>query len=249
MTTTGDPIQLDLEAVNRQLGNAAAPDVVSWAVDTFPRGLVMTTSFGTQSAVLLHVVTRIVPDIAVIWIDTGFNFPETYRFADQLAKQMDLNLKVYQAHQSPARMVALQGKLWEKGKSGLDAYDRQRKVEPRDRAFRELKVKAWLTGPRREQTTFRQSLCKVELFNGAAKIHPILDWSTKQVHAYLKRHDLPYHPLYELGYRSIGDWHSTVSVTGEMADRSGRFRGLKQECGLHLPQTVDENASRDSSAL
>jgi phosphoadenosine phosphosulfate reductase len=193
---------------------------------------------------------QVAPGIPVILIDTGFLFPETYRFADELTQRLKLNLKVYQSPISPARMVALHGPLWEQGREGLDKYDRMRKVEPMQRALKELDAAAWLAGLRSQQTDHRKTLATVGLQNGIYKVHPILRWTTKDVHAYLKKHDLPYHPLYEKGYPSIGDWHSTRAITGEDAhERETRFRGLKQECGLHLPASEAEDASRESSGL
>ena len=241
--------KLDIDAINRQLADCGAEDIVQWARGQFGHQLVMTTSFGAQAAVMLHLVTQIVPDIPVIWIDTGFNFPETYHFADALTKQLRLNLKVYQSPLSPARMVARHGRIWEQGRRGLEVYDQIRKIEPQKRAMKELGVSAWLTGPRRTQTGFRQTLRYVEPLNRIFKIHPILEWTAQQVHAYLKSHGLAYHPLVDRGYSSIGDWHSTNPVTGGLDDRQGRFRGLKQECGLHLPATQEEDASRNSSGL
>ena len=239
----------DLDALNRRFAVAAPTDLIEWAQQTFDDGLVLTSSFGAQAAVMLHLVTRVVPRIPVIWIDTGFNFPQTYVYATQLTKVLNLDLKVYQSAVSPARMVALHGRLWEMGEEGLDEYHRIRKIEPRDRAFRELNVKAWVSGPRRDQTDLRRSLNKLEDFNGVIKIHPILDWSSREVHAYLTEHDLPFHPMVAQGYVSIGDWHSTELVSGSQEERAGRFAGLKQECGLHLPDSEAENASRESSGL
>jgi len=230
--------------------NATAEETVDWAAHRFPSGgLVMTSSFGVQAAVMLHLVTRRIPDIAVIWIDTGFNFPETYQFADQLTRRFSLNVKIYQSLMSPAHMVALHGPLWEQGVEGMETYNRLRKVEPRDRAFAELGVTTWMSGLRRDQTGYRGTLRKTEPFGKILKLHPILDWSPREVRDYLKAHDLPLHPLVEKGYPSIGDWHSTVSGTGDLDDRSGRFLGLKQECGLHIPATDAENQSRDASGL
>jgi len=240
---------LDFAALNRQFAQSEPTDLIAWADQTFGSGLVLSTSFGAQSAVMLHLVTRVVPGIAVIWIDTGFNFSQTYTYAEELTKRLKLNLKVYQSDLSPGRMTALHGRLWEMGADGMDTYHRIRKIEPRDRAFRELNVASWLNGPRRDQTDLRKSLQKVENFDGIAKIHPILDWPSRQVHAYMTEHDLPCHPLVAQGYVSIGDWHSTESVSGSQQERAGRFAGLKQECGLHVPQTEAENASRESCGL
>lgn len=241
---------IDLEQVNAELADADAPQVVRWAAKTFGERLVMTSSFGAQAAVMLHLVTREVPDIPVIFIDTGFHFPETYRFADAMTDRLGLNLKVYAPQLSPAWMVARHGRLWEKDtKEALDQYDRMHKLEPMQRALKELNVGAWLAGLRGGQTDHRKSLARVVRQDGFFKVHPILSWTTKDVHEYLKKHDLPYHPLYEQGYPSIGDWHSTFPIGEGQDERAGRFRGLKQECGLHLPTSPQESQSRDGSML
>jgi phosphoadenosine phosphosulfate reductase len=240
---------IDLDAVNERLASADAPDVIRWAADAFGEKLVMTSSFGAQSAVMLHLATRIVPEIPVIFIDTGFHFPETYQFAEQLAQRLHLNLKVYQSPISAARMSALYGRLWEGDAEQLNRYDNIRKVEPQLRALRELNAHALLTGVRGGQTDNRAEMRRVDMLNGVYNVRPILPWSQKDVHDYLKQHDLPYHPLVEKGYKSIGDWHSTETIGGDEHERAGRFRGLKQECGLHLPQTEAENQSLGSAGL
>ena len=251
---------VDLESVNRQLAEAEPAEVVRWARETFgvagqgggvaPGGLVMSTSFGVQSAVMLHLVTRVIPHLPVIFIDTGFHFQETYRFADQLTERLELNLHVYGPAESPSWFVARHGQLWDsQDPADLDRYDQLRKVEPMQRALRELGATATLAGLRGQQTQHRAGLRKVEGQDGRYKISPILDWSTKDVHEYLKRHDLPYHPLHERGYASVGDWHSTRPITAGQDERAGRFNGLKQECGLHLPTTPQEDESRYSSGL
>ena len=250
MTQLDTPPAIDLDAANAELDGAEASAVVQWGLRTFGEGLVLTTSFGAQAAVMLHLVTQVAPDTPVIFIDTGFHFPETYRFADDLTQRLKLNLKVYSAELSPAWMVARHGRLWEEAtKESLDLYDRMRKVEPMQRALQELNVTGWLAGLRRNQTDHRAKLRRVELQNGVYKLHPILTWTSKQVYEYLKMHDLPTHPLYEKGYPSIGDWHSTFKIGESDNERAGRFAGLKQECGLHLPATAEESASRDSSGL
>lgn len=242
---------LDLKAINQSLAIAQAEQVVEWAADTFSSGLVMTTSFGIQSAVMLHLVTQIVPDIVVIWVDTGYLPPATYRFAAELTERFQLNLKVYQSHISPARMEALHGRLWKKGTvESLNFYDQMRKVEPMQRALKDLKVTAWLAGLRAEQTQHRQTLQKVTLQGQIYKIHPILSWAQIDVDHYLETHNLPYHPLKEMGYISVGDWHSSRPMTqDDTHERETRFQGVKQECGLHLPATPEESKSFDSSSL
>ncbi len=241
---------IDLEAVNTQLSDVSADDIVAWAGRQFERGLVLTSSFGVQAAVMLHLVTRILPDIPVIFIDTGYLHPETYRFADDLTTRLKLNLKVFQSDMSAARMEALRGKLWEtETREALIEYDTIRKVEPMQRALKQLGATAWLAGLRQGQTDHRAKLRTVEKQGDIYKVHPILRWSTKEVHEYLKAHELPYHPLRDQGYASIGDWHSTRPITAGEDERAGRFKGLKQECGLHLPATREENESRGSADL
>ncbi len=240
---------LDLDSMNRRLANSDAPAIVEWASAAFGAGLVLSSSFGAQAAVMLHLVTRMVPRIPVIWVDTGYLFPETYRFADALARRLDLNLKVYQPLISPARQEAIDGQLWEQGQDGLGRYNQIRKVEPMQRALSELGATAWFAGLRRQQTDHRATLRTVERQDGVYKIHPILAWTNADVHRYLKQHDLPYHPLHEQGYLSIGDTHTTSRVTDGAHERAGRFGGLKQECGLHLPTSAEENQSLGSSGL
>lgn len=241
----------DIERAREELTGLDAKQIIEWADVTFGPGLVLSTSFGIQSAVMLHLVTQVIPKIPVIWVDTGYLPPETYRFAEELTKRLDLNLKVYQSPMSPARMEALHGRLWEAGTvEALNLYDRIRKVEPMQRALRELNATAWLAGLRRGQTDHRKSLSVIEQQAGLYKILPIITWSAKDVYEYLMAHDLPYHPLFDQGYTTVGDWHSSRPLLATDAhERDTRFQGLKQECGLHLPLTPNEAESLNSSSL
>lgn len=220
------PLQPNLEGVT-------AADRVRWARDRFGDRLILTTSFGIQSAVMLHLVTREIPGIPVIFIDTGYLFPETYRFAEQLTDRLDLNLKVYQPRVSAARQEALFGKRWELGVEELSRYNLLNKIEPMDRAVRELGAEAWLAGLRRSQSSTREDRPVLQVQNKVTKIHPIIDWDTRQVHRYLTENALPYHPLWEQGYVSVGDWHSSTPLTPGMSEEDTRFGGQKRECGLH----------------
>ncbi len=193
----------------------------------------MTTSFGAQSAVSLHLLTQRKADIPVILVDTGYLFEETYRFADELVERLKLNLKIYRPLLSRAWMEARHGRLWEQGVTGIERYNDLRKVEPLRRALEELKVGTWFTGLRRSQSESRRNTPILEARNGRWKLNPIADWNDRDIWNYLKRHDLPYHPLWHQGYVSIGDFHTTRPWEPGMRDEDTRFFGLKRECGIH----------------
>lgn len=239
----------DLDEVNETLEGAEPDEIVRWASKTFGRGLVMSSSFGAESALMLHLVTRDAPDLPVIFLDTGYLFPETYQFAETLTERLKLNLKVYAPRMTAARQEALYGRLWDGSEEDLAKYQQMNKVEPMDRALRELGATAWIAGLRRDQTEFRAGLRVVEQQDGVYKIHPILGWTKDDIRAYMRAHDLPYHPLYAYGYRSIGDAHSTTPTTLGQDERDGRALGEKRECGIHLPRTPEANASLKSSGL
>lgn len=215
------------------LSTLSAEARVRWAVEEYGDKLILTTSFGIQAAVMLHLATRVAPNIPVVFIDTGYLFPETYRFAADLTKKLKLNLKTYGPRRTAAQQEALDGKRWEQGLDGLKAYNLENKVEPMDRAVRELGATAWLAGLRRSQSSTRENLGFVQVQNKITKVHPILDWDNRAVYRYLTEHGLPYHPLWESGYVSVGDWHSSAPLQPGQSEEDTRFGGLKRECGLH----------------
>lgn len=215
------------------LNRVGAEERVRWALENLPERQVLASSFGAQSAVMLHLVTRFRPDIPVVFIDTGYHFPETYRFVDEMTERLDLNLHVYAARHSAAWQEARHGRRWEQGQAGLDAYNRENKVEPMQRALRELDARTWFSGIRRAQADTRRHIRLSESRNGRIKFHPLFDWSDRDIHDYLVCHHLPYHPLWHEGYVSIGDWHTTRSLADVDHPDETRFFGLKRECGLH----------------
>ncbi len=218
---------------NRELTRLAAEDRVTWALERFGGRIALASSFGVQAAVMLHMVTRQRPDIPVILVDTGYLFPETYQFVDDLSERLALNLHAYRARISPAWQEARWGRLWEQGLDGIERYNRLNKIEPMRRALADLGAGAWFAGLRRQQAGSRRDLQVLGTQNGRAKVHPIIDWTDRDIYDYLRAHDLPYHPLWHEGYASIGDWHTTRPVALGIAEEDTRFLGLKRECGLH----------------
>jgi phosphoadenosine phosphosulfate reductase len=239
-------LPIDLAAARVHLAPLGAEDRLAWALDTFAEGFCLTTSFGIQSAVLLHMVSRLGEarggsGIPVIWVDTGYLPEETYHYAEELQRRLPLNLKVVQAALSPARMEALHGKLWETGRlEDLSLYNQLRKVEPLDRALREGAVTCWASGVRGGQTDHRRTMTALDPVRGLWSLHPLLSWSPRDIYYYMEQHALPQHPLFAQGYSTVGDWHSSAADDGDRAGRATRFGGLKQECGIHLPGLMGE---------
>lgn len=243
---TGD---LDLDRIHRDLAGASPEAVIEWAFRRYGTKLVTSSSFGATAAVMLHLVSKVAPSMPIICIDTGYLFPETYRFAADLEKRYSLNLRWYSAPISSARQEALYGRLWEQGDEGVKKYLYLNKVEPMQRSLVDLGAEAWLAGVRADQTDHRASLRRVEIQDGRVKVHPILDWTEADIERYMEENDLPFHPLYAEGYKSIGDHHSTLPVAEGMDSRAGRMLGQSKECGLHLPLSQAAAVSLKSSGL
>lgn len=222
-----------LVELNRELETKTAEERVAWGLAQFKPHLVLSSSFGAQAAVCLHLATAQWPEIPVVLIDTGYLFPETYAFIDELTDRLKLNLKIYRSTISPAWQEQRHGKLWEQGVDGIKKYNHINKVEPMKRALHELDAQAWISGLRRKQSSTRAKLEVLAVQDHRVKIHPIVDWTDKDVHLYLTKHQLPYHPLREQGYVSIGDVHTTRRLTDGMSEEETRFFGLVRECGLH----------------
>jgi phosphoadenosine phosphosulfate reductase len=225
--------EVTLAHCNRRFDTLSAVERIDWSLQHLPAQHVMSSSFGAQAAVTLHLLSGARPDIPVILVDTGYLFVETYRFVDELVDRLGLNLNVYRAPLSSAWQEARHGQRWLDGQRGLAAYNEENKVQPMKRALRELDAGTWFAGLRRAQSGSRSNTQYLEWSGDRWKVHPIADWSDRDVHRYLKQHGLPYHPLWEKGYTSIGDYHTSHSLH-EAGDASGtRFFGLQRECGLH----------------
>ena len=218
---------------NRVFAGRSAQERVRWSLANLPAQHVISSSFGAQAAVTLHLITEQCPDIPVILVDTGYLFAETYRFIDELTERLDLNLTIYRAKLSPAWQEARFGARWTQGQAGMTAYNEQTKVEPMKQALRELNAGTWFAGLRRSQSKSRANTPYLEWSGDRWKVHPIADWTDRDVHRYLQQNDLPYHPLWEKGYVSIGDYHTTRSIHEVGAAEQTRFFGIQRECGLH----------------
>jgi phosphoadenosine phosphosulfate reductase len=226
-------VEIDPGELSAELAPLRAGERLRLLYEKLGNRLVASTSFGIQSAVMLHLIHENAPEIPVVFIDTGFLFPETYRYAETLASRFALDLRIYQPKYSAARLQALWGNLWESGKQDAERYGMITKIEPMNRALREIGSDVWLSGLRRSQSKSRVDRTFVERQKKTVKAYPILDWADAQVDLYFHQHNLPPHPLAERGYVTMGDWHSTRPIENGDIEAT-RFNGEKFECGLHL---------------
>lgn len=242
--TSHPPSSLDLDTINPLLEKQGPPQIVEWAAAQFGHGLVMSSSFGAESALLLHMAAEAMPGIKVVFVDTGYLFPESHAFMEQLRRRFDLNVWTYRTRNDPIAYLERHGEGDRKWRKDVEACCGANKIEPFDRAMRELAPSAWLRGIRRNQAETRRTAPFVDWSNryNCHAISPLLNWTGREIYGYMKKHDLPYHPLYEKGYLSIGcnPESCTVAVTAGDDPRSGRWSGAgKVECGINLTNSLD----------
>lgn len=228
------PTPEEVAQAARALEDAAPQEVLRWGVERFGRGLVLACSFQAEDLVLLDMLCALLPRPRVFYLDTGLLFPETYALRDQVLQRYDVELECH----APALTLEEQARrygdaLWERDPDRCCAL---RKVEPLARAL--AGCAAWVTGIRREQSPTRAGVPVVQwdARHGKVKLNPLARWTWAQVWAYVAERGLPYHPLYDRGFPSIGCWPCTSPVAPGEHPRAGRWRGRgKLECGLHVP--------------
>ncbi len=225
-----DPVA---ETLSGELAGMTAGERIALLYERWEDRLVASTSFGLQAAVMLKLISEHAPKIPIVFIDTGYLFSETYDYADRLTDELGVDIRVYNPKMTAARQEALYGKLWEQKKSGLQKYALINKVEPMDRALKELKADIWISGVRRSQSSTRVDRAFAEQQSSTLKVYPILDWADAQVASYFFKEKLDRHPLEAEGYQTMGDWHSTRPVGADGNVESTRYGGEKYECGLH----------------
>ncbi|KAK5094716.1 3'-phosphoadenylsulfate reductase [Exophiala xenobiotica] len=250
-----------LQFLNRQLQFLEPQDVLRWCITSLPQ-LFQTTAFGLTGLVTLDMLSKLkIPRpqmVDLIFIDTLHHFQETLDLVDKVRDRYPLvNVHVTKpAGVDTADEFAYKygEKLWNTDDS---RYDYLVKVEPAERAYRELNVNAVLTGRRRSQGGKRGDLPIIEVDEaGLIKINPLANWTFQQVKQYITDNDVPYNALLDRGYKSVGDWHSTQPVAEGEDERSGRWKGQqKTECGIHNPRSkyaqflLEQEKKREREAL
>jgi phosphoadenosine phosphosulfate reductase len=215
------------ERIPPDVEDLSAEGVLEHAVERFGRGLYVACSFQKESSVIMHMLLGIEPEARFFTLDTGLLFPETYRTWEALERRFGLEIDVFQGP-SVARQAALHGdELWRRDPEACCGL---RKVSPLEEAL--LGADAWVSGLRREQSPGRSRAPKMAWDDRRSvyKVNPLADWSEGDVWRYIHRHDLPYNPLHDRGYASIGCTHCTKPGNG----REGRWSdSARDECGLH----------------
>lgn len=199
--------------------------------EAFPGRIALVSSFGAESAVLLHMVAQIDPETPVIFLDTGKLFSETLAYRDGLVERLGLtDVRAIRPLAGDVQSLDPRGTLAE---TNPDLCCRFRKVEPLERALRGFQ--AWITGRKQYQGAGRAALAAIESADWRIKVNPLAAWGPAQIEAYLAAHDLPRHPLVALGFPSIGCAPCTSPVASGASDpRAGRWAGQdKTECGIH----------------
>ncbi|MFN8215806.1 MAG: phosphoadenylyl-sulfate reductase [Solirubrobacterales bacterium] len=222
---------LDHEAIAAELEALSAAETIEWMFDSFGENHYIACSFQKTSSVTAHLATQINPEARFFYLDTDFLFPETYETRDRLAERLGIEFDRYH-NLTPAEQAAEYGEeLW---KTDPDACCGIRKVEPMRRAL--SSVDCWVAGVRRGDSSSRSKTPKFawdRKFN-LWKLNPLADWTERDVWNYIHEHRLPYNPLHDQGYPSIGCTHCTQPVAPGGDSRDGRWAGLsKNECGIN----------------
>jgi phosphoadenosine phosphosulfate reductase len=223
---------VDVAAARRALDGAAPEAVLAWAFAEFPR-IAISTAFGPEGCALVAMAVALEPAIKIFTVDTDFLFPESIALREQFAAKYGVKIEVLRGEVSLEEQNRRHGlNLWQRDTDQCCAL---RKVEPTERALKGLD--AWVAGLRRDQSQTRADIDVVELYERAEgplyKINPLLHWTRKDTWKYLHEHEVPYNPLLDQGYKSIGCWPCTKAVGDGEDERAGRWGGQKAECGIH----------------
>lgn len=186
-------MNLDLAAINAELADKSPEDIIRWAL-SLGKSTLTTTSFAPNSAVMLHLITKIDASVPVVWVDSGYNVPDTYRVAEQLMVELKPNMKIYIPEMTAERRNAIMGGIPhpDDDPDVHKEFTRQVKLDPFNKAVADLAPEVWLTGLRREETEFRKTLDIVSIDKrGILKVAPIFRWNDDDVENYMSEHQLP----------------------------------------------------------
>jgi phosphoadenosine phosphosulfate reductase len=223
---------LELEEAGNRLERATPKEILQWAFEEFADRLVIATGFGAEGMAVIDIAVQINPNPNVFFIDTGFLFPETYELRRRIEQRYGIEIKGFGSDLSPeAQDLQFGSRLWSRDP---DLCCRIRKLEPLNEALSGRG--AWVTAIRRDQSAARAGSRAVEWDYKwkLAKVNPLVRWTKRDVWSYIEKNEVPYNPLHDQGYPSIGCTHCTRAVREGEDERAGRWSGhQKTECGLH----------------
>ncbi|MHB1424150.1 MAG: phosphoadenylyl-sulfate reductase [Gemmataceae bacterium] len=228
----------EIADANRRLADAPAETILRWAVKTFRDHLTMATAFGAEGCCLIHMIADIDPSVRVFNLDTGYQFPETLQLRERIKERYGIAVEYIRPELTVAEYEAEHGGPLYRIRPDQCCHDR--KMLPLRQAVADHS--AWISAIRRDQTLHRAAAgvvqwdAKFQL----VKINPLLSWTRKDVWSFLLKHDVPYNPLHDRGYPSIGCWPCTQPAGAGQDERAGRWAGsVKKECGLHVIEVQD----------
>lgn len=229
----------EIERLSDEFESKTPQEIIAWAIENYWPQIALSSSFQTQSVPLLHMVSQIRRDMLIFFLDTGYHFWETLIFREKLASDWKLN--VLDLYRDPRWNNLTQGRTRTLPQEDPDLCCFIHKVQPMQKAMTDML--AWISGIRRDQTAVRAHAKILELQeNGLLKINPMLNWTKADVQNYMEEHNLPKHPLWDKGYRSVGCAPCTVAIGINDDERAGRWKGRgKTECGLHTEMFTQTN--------
>lgn len=228
----------EINQASRELEGATPQAILRWAVDRFFPRLTMATAFGAEGCCIIHMLAEINPRVRLFNLDTGYQFQETLDLRERIKERYGIEVEYIRPEQTVAEYEEEHGGPLHGIRPDQCCYDR--KIVPLRRAVEGYN--AWISAIRRDQTTHRARADIVQWdakFN-LVKVNPLLDWTKKDVWTFILKHDIPYNPLHDQGYPSIGCWPCTAPVGADADERAGRWAGsTKKECGLHVIEVRD----------
>lgn len=225
--------ETDVKNWSTQFAAKSPAEILEFSFQQFPK-IAISTAFGPEGCALIDIAVKIQPDVKVFTIDTDFLFPESIELRKKFEEKYALNVTVLKGAVTIEEQNRLHGpRLFERD---TDACCALRKVEPTNRAL--VGLDAWIAGLRRDQSKTRADIDAFEMYNhddGSpfVKVNPLLNWTRQTTWEYLLKHGVPYNPLLDQGYKSIGCWPCTQKVAADADERAGRWGGQKAECGIH----------------
>lgn len=230
----------EIAEASERLGTVAPQEVLRWAAERFGSRLMMATAFGAEGCCIIHMLAEIQPTTKVINLDTGYQFPETLELRDRIKTRYGIEVEYVRPELTVAEYEAEHGGPLHVLRPDQCCHDR--KILPLRRAVERIAPLAWISAIRKDQTADRGQASVVEWDKkfSLTKVNPLLNWTKKDVWGFIHKFDVPYNPLHDRDYPSIGCWPCTRPVAPGEDDRAGRWAGkVKKECGLHVIEVKD----------